>query len=151
MQPRFTVGTKFLSHGKQPNTCTVIDIHTTTNIAGEVVGITYLCEHEFAGQTIKHNEVDTTIARGLCRLSGKNSVEEAITIKAYPNVYFGMWDALKATCPLDAFPEAVQAYLQDMAKEGLVKIDGPYVMRLLQPRNSDFAQQLKMFLAKEAA
>lgn len=69
----------------------------------------------------------------------------------YPNAYFGIWDALKATCPLDAFPEAVQAYLQDMASAWLVKIDCGCVTRLLQPRHSDFAKQLKTYLAKEAA
>ncbi len=73
------------------------------------------------------------------------------TMTVYPNVYFAMWDALKHTCPLDAFPEAVQAYLNDMASAGLVKIDCGCVTRLLQPSRSDFAQQLKTFLAKEAA
>lgn len=73
------------------------------------------------------------------------------TITAYPNVYFGIWSALRATCPLDAFPEAVQAHLQDMATHGLVKIDLGCVTRLLQPPRSDFAKQLKMFMAKGAA
>lgn len=73
------------------------------------------------------------------------------TITVYPNVYFGIWQALVATCPLDAFPEPVQVYFQDMAGAGLVKIDCGYVTRLLQPARSDFAQQLKMFTAKEVA
>ncbi len=69
----------------------------------------------------------------------------------YPNAYFGIYDALKAACPLDAFPAPVQAYLTDMASAGLVKIDLGSVTRLLQPRHSDFAKQLKTYLAKEAA
>ena len=66
------------------------------------------------------------------------------TMTVYPNVYFGIWQALVATCPLDAFPLPVQAYLNDMASAGLVKIDLGFVTRLLQPKRSDFAKQLKM-------
>ncbi len=62
----------------------------------------------------------------------------------YPLAWLKIWDALEATCPLDAFPVNVQAVLGDMADAGLVKIDLGYVTRLLQPRDSDFAQQLKM-------
>lgn len=76
-------------------------------------------------------------------------MEKQFTV--YPNVYFAMYNALKHTCPLDAFPEHVQAYLNDMAGWGLVKIDCGYVTRLLKPARSDFAKQLKAFLAKEAA
>lgn len=45
-------------------------------------------------------------------------MEKEITV--YPNVYLHVWNTLVATCPLDAFPEAVQAYLTDMASAGLV-------------------------------
>lgn len=79
MQPRFKVGTQFLSSGKHPNLCAVIDIHTTTNLAGEVISLAYLCEHDFLGQKVTHTEVDTTVAKGLCRLTGKNSIVEALT------------------------------------------------------------------------
>ena len=80
--PRFSVGTQFLPRGKHPNVCTIIDVHTTRNLAGDIVGQSYLCEHEFMGQKIKHTEVDTTVAMGMCRLTGKSSVVEALSVGA---------------------------------------------------------------------
>lgn len=42
--------------------------------------------------------------------------------KVYPNVYFGIWNALSGACPLSAFPERVREYLEQMANEGILKI-----------------------------
>lgn len=66
MKHRFEPGTKFMSRGKHPRVCTVTDVLTTTNLAGEVVKVRYVATHEFAGQTITDYDVcDTTIARGI--------------------------------------------------------------------------------------
>lgn len=66
MTPRFPIGTQFKTGGKHPQLCTVVDILTTRNHAGEVVRISYVATHEFCGQQVKdHTVCDTTIARGL--------------------------------------------------------------------------------------
>lgn len=64
--PRFGIGTRFNSRGKNPRECTVVDIFTTRNNAGDVVKIRYVAEHEFLGNTVKDYDVgDATIAMGL--------------------------------------------------------------------------------------
>lgn len=66
---RFSIGTQYLSHGKSPRLCTVIDLMTTTNHKGDVVKAFYISSHEFMGQTIINHDVnDTNIARGIDRL-----------------------------------------------------------------------------------
>lgn len=55
------IGTKYISRGKRKNVCTVIDILTTYNSKSEVVSVKYLCEHDFMGQTVRHEELSTTI------------------------------------------------------------------------------------------
>jgi hypothetical protein len=61
------IGTKFKTRGKHPRECTVVDIYTTTNLAGEVVKTEYLCEHEFMGQKMKTLQIATTISMGLIK------------------------------------------------------------------------------------
>jgi hypothetical protein len=62
----YPVGTKYLTRGKHPVECTVVDVHTTTNLAGEIVRIDYVTEHLFCGQSVKERGVcAVTIARGL--------------------------------------------------------------------------------------
>lgn len=65
--PRFKIGTTYKPHGKKhASLCTVVDIHTTTNLAGEIVRVSYVTSHEFCGQTVFDYDVcDTTIARSL--------------------------------------------------------------------------------------
>lgn len=63
--PKFKIGTKYKTRGKHPKVCTVVDIHTTTNIKGDVVKIRYVSEHTLMGQAIRSEEVETTIAMGL--------------------------------------------------------------------------------------
>jgi hypothetical protein len=58
------VGMKFKTRGKAPRLCTVQDILTTTNLAGEVVKTEYLCTHEFLGQVVTSRECKVTIQRG---------------------------------------------------------------------------------------
>jgi len=64
-----TIGTQYLSSGKAPRLCTVVDIHLTYNLAGELVRTGYVCEHEFLGQMIREIDVNqVTVARGIWRL-----------------------------------------------------------------------------------
>lgn len=55
------IGTKYQARNKRKDICKVIDIHRTYNSANELIGTSYLCEHEFLGQKIKHTECLTTI------------------------------------------------------------------------------------------
>ena len=64
LTPRFPIGTKFLSSGK--DVCTVVDILKTYNNAGELVRIRYVAAHPFMGQDVyDYDVVDTTIAMRL--------------------------------------------------------------------------------------
>jgi len=64
--PRFKIGTKYRTSGKAPRLCTVIDIWTTYDDAGNIVMRRYVSEHEFMGQRILDRDVlATTIAKGL--------------------------------------------------------------------------------------
>lgn len=48
------IGMEFYRYtGKNPVKAKVVDVHTTTNLAGEIVSVYYVCEHEFCGQVIK--------------------------------------------------------------------------------------------------
>jgi len=63
---KYPVGTQYMTRGKHPRLCTVVDYHTTTNLAGEVVKERYVSTHEFCGQTVTdYDIVPVTIARGL--------------------------------------------------------------------------------------
>ena len=64
--PKFLPGTTYKTRGCHPRLCTVKDVHTTYNLAGEVVKFRYLSTHEFMGQTVTDSDVcETTIAMGL--------------------------------------------------------------------------------------
>jgi len=73
---RFPVGTSYtprVSKGKTSQTCTVVDFHTTRNIAGEIVKCSYVSTHIFCGQIVTEIDVlETTIARGTPFLAGHN-------------------------------------------------------------------------------
>jgi len=64
MTHRFPIGTTFTPRGKVKRLHTVVDCLTTTNAKGEVVKMTYIAEHEFMGQTVTSEVIDTTIALG---------------------------------------------------------------------------------------
>lgn len=64
-EPRFSIGTQYLTRGKHPRLCTVTDVLRTYNSAGELVRLRYVATHEFMGQTLTDSDVcDTTIAMG---------------------------------------------------------------------------------------
>lgn len=65
-KPHFEIGTQYLSRGKHPRLCTIIDILTTTNSNGDVVSIRYVSTHKFMGQLITDDDVvGTTIEMGI--------------------------------------------------------------------------------------
>lgn len=57
------VGDKFTSRGKHPHVCTVVDIYTTTNLAGEIVKIEFKAVHDFMGQQLSEMVVAPTVLR----------------------------------------------------------------------------------------
>lgn len=62
--PRYAIGQQFTD--RKGRLCTVSDILTTRNHAGEPVKLRYAVTHEFCGQTVTDNDVlETTIARAL--------------------------------------------------------------------------------------
>jgi len=72
MKTAYKIGTVYKSRGKFPKTFTVVDIHTTLNNANEIVKISYVSSHIFAGQEIIEKDVcETTISMGL--IAGGNN------------------------------------------------------------------------------
>ncbi len=47
------------------NVYTVVDIHTTRNVASELVLIEVVCQREFMGQTLTSKEPQATVIRSL--------------------------------------------------------------------------------------
>lgn len=65
-KPRFPIGLQFVYYAdKQKRVHTILNIYTTRNVAGNVVKIEYLVEHEFCGQRLTELMIDTAIARSL--------------------------------------------------------------------------------------
>ena len=63
---QYPVGTQFTPRKKgRSDLETVIDFHTTTNLAGDIVSTCYVIEHEFMGQKIRSTCNKTTIPRAL--------------------------------------------------------------------------------------
>ena len=66
VEPKYGVGTTYVTRGKSPRVCTVVDTYITHNLRGEVVKVRYVSAHEFLGQTVTNKDVcETTIAMGL--------------------------------------------------------------------------------------
>ena len=62
----YPVGTKYTPKRKHSQECTIVDIHKTYNLAGELVKLRYVATHEFCGQTVMDTDViSTTIARAI--------------------------------------------------------------------------------------
>lgn len=63
---KYPVGTKYVKNNKRKDVCTVVDFHTTTNMAGEVIRMRYVTSHAFMGQTVLDHDVpETEISRCL--------------------------------------------------------------------------------------
>ena len=64
----YPIGTKFMTGGKFPRECTVIDVFKTYNKQSELVKTEYCATHIFLGQIVTDYSVPTaTIARGLIK------------------------------------------------------------------------------------
>lgn len=64
----YPIGTQYLSSGKCPRICTVVDHHFTYNSKNELIKMRYVATHNFMGQEITDCDVvAVSIARGLER------------------------------------------------------------------------------------
>jgi len=54
------IGKQYKTRGKHPRLCTVIDVHTTYNQAGDIVRIRHVSEHDFLGQKVIDSDVAIT-------------------------------------------------------------------------------------------
>lgn len=64
----YQIGTKYLTRGKHPRLCTVIDILKTYNSAGKLVHTKYVSTHELLGQIVTDRDVvRTTIDMGIIK------------------------------------------------------------------------------------
>lgn len=69
MAHRYPIGTEFMTRGKAPKRCVVVDLLTTTNSKHEVVRERYVAAHQFLGQQVVDVDVcDATIAIGISLL-----------------------------------------------------------------------------------
>lgn len=72
MELRFPIGTRYLSGGKCPRLCTIVDHWRTFNLAGELVRERYVSEYRFLDQIMSDADViETSIAMGIERLMAK--------------------------------------------------------------------------------
>ena len=59
------IGTQYMTRGKHPRLCTVVDKLTTTRSDGTLYKTRYIATHEFLGQTVSDCDVGrTTIVMG---------------------------------------------------------------------------------------
>ncbi len=62
----YPIGTEYMSRGKHPRKCTVVDVYTTKNLAGETVKVRYVSVHKMLDQDVfDYDVVSATIARGI--------------------------------------------------------------------------------------
>ena len=54
------IGKQYLTRGKHPQLCTVVDVHTTCNQKGEIVKVRYVSEHVFLNQKVIDKDVGKT-------------------------------------------------------------------------------------------
>jgi len=65
-EPKYPIGTQYVSRDKRKVLCTVVDIWRTYNAAGELVKTRYVATHLFMGQTVTDCDVnETTISMAL--------------------------------------------------------------------------------------
>ncbi len=64
----YSIGTEYMTRGKSPRRCKVIDIHKTYNSKGELVKTYYVSTHEFMWQIVTDHQVPiASIAMGLIK------------------------------------------------------------------------------------
>ena len=54
------IGKQYLTRGRDPQLCTVVDVHTTFNQKGEIVKVRYVSEHVFLGFIVRDKDVGKT-------------------------------------------------------------------------------------------
>jgi hypothetical protein len=54
------IGKQYLTRGRYPKICTVVDVHTTYNQKGEIVKVRYVSEHVFLNQIVRDKDVHKT-------------------------------------------------------------------------------------------
>ncbi len=65
-KPKYKIGTRYKTRGKHPRICTVVNIHHTYDLNGELIKTRYVSEHEFLGQVVTDFDVpQVTIDMGL--------------------------------------------------------------------------------------
>lgn len=63
---KFKVGETYIDRNKR--LCTIQDILTTTNLAGDICSVRYVSTHEFCGQIVSDKDVvETTIVMAKAR------------------------------------------------------------------------------------
>jgi hypothetical protein len=68
----YPIGTKFMSIGKYPKECTVIDVLKTYNSKNELIEVSYNAVHNFLGQEVIQKYLpEASIARGIFELEKK--------------------------------------------------------------------------------
>ncbi len=73
-EPKYEVGQQYLPKGKGCTLRTIIDIHTTYNLASEVVRLRYVSTHDFLGQKVIELDVcETTVSIGINLLNERNN------------------------------------------------------------------------------
>ena len=78
----YQIGTIYMDSGKAANLCTITDIHTTVNLAGDVVKTRYVATHQFLCQTVTESDiVETTVARCIDLLANQLTKGTKCTIK----------------------------------------------------------------------
>jgi hypothetical protein len=110
LQARYKPGTVFKTGGKHPHECTVTDVLTTRNLAGEIVDIRYVATHQFLGQTVADRHVcDVTIARGLV-----SEAEDCLAVALEPNGTLApqaMPDSWPQALPRLAAGQVIEVYI----------------------------------------
>lgn len=63
--PKFQIGMQYMTRGRYPHKCTVIDIHRTYDSTGALIKVRYVTTHEFMGQSVTDYDVpEVSIAMG---------------------------------------------------------------------------------------
>jgi len=64
-KPKYPIGTQFMTRGKYPRLCTVVDVWTTYANGGQVVKVRYVATHTLNGQVVTDTDVvETSIDMG---------------------------------------------------------------------------------------
>lgn len=66
--PTFPIGTRYVTRGRAPRECEVVDVLKTYNSAGDLVKVRYVSRHMLMGrEIIDHDVPGTTIKMGIAQ------------------------------------------------------------------------------------